>query len=454
LIVCTKCGFRNEDGTEFCANPNCGAYLAYVGKKTEALSGGVTVTVEPAVVAVKPGQEASAEVRIRNKSNIVDQYEIRVVGEPSRWTVAEPTTLSLFPDAEGVAKIRFRPLRSPELPAGRKPFSVTVQSKASPTISAHQDGAVELSPFQDATLTIVPRTSRGGTSTSHRVIVENRGNVPLRVALEATDPDELLGFRFESPTLMVPPGGSAYAQLAVEPRSTFPQGPPQAHAFKVQLAAEGLPPITTDATMLQEPVAPPPPPPKRRFPIALLLIPALLLLGVGAVFLAPPLLSGTFLATTGATTTATPGQTSATPTATAAPTATPTPTPVPTVLADVVRCTGPTTMRGTYVYDLERCRETSPGDVWWQQMTAFSRQLTPQNGAMLANMGQVNYNGITLATLKAQAYSPAPIGMRDGRTALPPGTVIAVKTRNGQYAKVRIDSYGYNLAVTSTTYEG
>jgi hypothetical protein len=449
MIVCTKCGFHNPEGTEFCAN--CGSFLEYSGKKTEALSGGVTLTVEPAVVAVKPGEEASCQVRVRNKSNIVDQYDISVTGEPSRWTLAEPTALSLFPDADGLARIRFRPIRSPQLPAGRKPFSIIVQSKASPSISAHQDGAVELAPFTEATLAIVPRTSRGGASASHRVVVENRGNVPLQATLEAIDVDELLGFRFDNPMVSVPPGQSAYTQLLVEPRSSFAQGPPQPHAFKVQLASEGKPLMASDATMLQEPVAPPPPPPKRRFPMALLLIPLLLLLGVGAVFLAPPLISGSLLANTGAT----PGPAAVTPTTTTAATApTPTPTPVPTVLADVIHCKGPATMRGTYVYDLERCLEASPGDVWWQQMTAFSRQLTPQNGAMLANMGQVNYNSITLATLKAQPYSAAPIGMSNGRAALPVGTVIAVKTRNGQYAKVRIDSYGYNLAVTSTTYEG
>jgi zinc ribbon protein len=450
MIVCTKCGFRNPDGTEFCAN--CGSFLEYVGKKTEALSGGVTLAVEPAVLAVKPGEEASCQVRVRNKSNIVDQYDISVTGEPSKWTLAEPTALSLFPDAEGLAKIRFRPIRSAQLPAGRKTFSIIVQSKASTSISAHQDGAVEVAPFEEATLAVVPRTSRGGASASHRIVVENRGNVPLQATLEAIDVDELLGFRFDNPMVTVPPGQSAYTQLLVEPRSSFPQGPPQPHAFKVQLASQGKPLTATDATMLQEPIAPPPPPPKRRFPVALLLIPLLLLLGIGAVFLAPPLISGAFLANTGAT--STPGQ-SAAPTASTAPTApTPTPTPVPTHIADVIQCTGPTTMRGTFVYDLERCREVSPGDVWWQQMTAFSRQLTPQNGAMLANMGQVNYDGITLATLKAQSYSATPIGMSKGRINLPPGTVIAVKTRNGQYAKVRIDSYGYNLAVTSTTYEG
>ena len=58
MVICSKCGFRNDDGVEFCANPKgCGAFLAYVGKKTEALSGGVTIAIAPAMIAVKPGED-------------------------------------------------------------------------------------------------------------------------------------------------------------------------------------------------------------------------------------------------------------------------------------------------------------------------------------------------------------------------------------------------------------
>ena len=451
MVVCTKCGFRNEDGVEFCANPKgCGAYLAYVGKKTEAPSGGVTVALEPAIVAVKPGEEATCEVRVRNKSNVVDRYDIGVSGEPSGWTIVEPSMLSLFPDADGTAKIRFRPARSPDLGAGRKAFAVTVQSKASANVSARQDGAVEVAPFQETTLSIVPRTSRGGESATHRVTVENRGNVPFRASLEAADADELLGFRFENPTLLVAPGQSVYTLLVVQPRSTFSQGPPQPHPFKVQLAGDGGPPIGADATMLQEAVVPPTPTPKRKFPVALLLIPALLLVAVGAFFLVPPLLGGTLLASTGNS--AAPVA-SSTPTVAATPTPTSTPTPPP-VAADVVLCTGPTRLQGTYVLDFEKCAQGGTGDVWWEQRDSVNRMLVPQNGAMIVNMGPVSFDGVTLATLKSQDYRPGSInGSATSLNQLTPGTLLAIKTRNGHYAKMRIDSYGYNLGITSATYQ-
>ena len=454
MVVCTACGFRNDDGAEFCANPNrCGAYLGYVGKKTGALSGGVTLALEPAVVAVTPGAGATCDVRVRNKSNVVDQYDIRVSGEPAGWTIVEPSMLSLFPDAEGSAKIRFRPGRSPDLGAGRKPFAITVQSRASAGISARQDGAVEVAPFQDTSLSIVPRTSRGGETATHRVTVENRGNVPLRANLDATDADELLGFRFENQTLVVAPGQSAYTQLVVQPRSTFSQGPPQPHPFKVQLGV-GPAPIVAEAAMLQEAVVPPAPPPKRKFPVALLLIPALLLLALAAFFVVPPLMAGSLLASTGSSAApraSSTGQTAAPPTAAA----TPAPTPIPpTVAPDVVLCTGPTTLKGTYLLDFENCVQGGTGDVWWEQIDSVNRMLVPRSGAMLVNMGPVGFDGLTLAALRSLNYGPGSInGSANSFNQLTPGTVVAIKTRNGHYAKMRIDSYGYNLGITSTTYQ-
>ncbi len=162
MIECAKCGHRNPDGTEFCQN--CGTFLAYEGKKLEALPGSVLLTLTPSMVTVAPGSQAAAEVRVRNKSNIVDQYEIQVTGEPAAWTVAEPGTLSLFPDKEGVATVRFRPPRSAEVAAGRKPFAIKVQSKASPEISARQEGVLEVAAIQEASLAITPHTARGGES--------------------------------------------------------------------------------------------------------------------------------------------------------------------------------------------------------------------------------------------------------------------------------------------------
>ena len=286
MIECAKCGDRNADGTEFCQN--CGTFLGYEGKKLEALPGSVLLTLTPSLVTVAPGSQAAAEVRVRNKSNIVDQYEIQIVGEPAAWTVAEPGTLSLFPDKEGVATVRFRPPRSAEVAAGRKPFAIKVQSKASPEIAARQDAVIDVAAIQEAGLAITPHTARGGESAIYRLLVQNKGNAPLQVTLDASDPDELLAFEFDRPTLTLGRGEAANVQLLVRPRATFYDGPPQPHAFTVQLQADGVAPLRADATLLQEAVARPV---RKKFPLIPVLVGVLAIaLLTGAVVEREPLM--------------------------------------------------------------------------------------------------------------------------------------------------------------------
>lgn len=326
MIECAKCGHRNQDGTEFCQN--CGTFLGYEGKKLEALPGSVQLTLSPSMVTVVPGSQAAAEVRVRNKSNIVDQYEIQVTGEPAPWTVAEPGTLSLFPDKEGVATVRFRPPRSAEVSAGRKPFAIKAQSKASPEISARQEGVIDVAALQEAGLAITPRTARGGDSATYRLLVQNKGNAPLQLTLDAADPDELLTFEFDRPALTLDRGEAANVQLLVKPRATFYEGPPQPHTFKVQLSADGLTPMTADGTLLQEAV---PRPVQKKFPLVPVLL-GVLAIGVlaGAVIERDPLIqlvAGKSGANQAAPNTGAAAG-SASPSASATPSPTPTPAPI------------------------------------------------------------------------------------------------------------------------------
>ena len=460
MIECPKCGYRNADGSEFCQNPNtCGTFLGYEGKKLEPLPGGVALSISPSTLAVEPGSQASSEIRVRNRGNIVDQFTLSVAGKPAGWAIVEPATLSLFPDAEGTAKVRFQPPKMWDSTAGRVQFSIRAQSKAAPGVFASQDGMLEIAPFASATAKLVPRTSRGSASADHRLVIENAGNAPLRATVEGSDPDELLAISVDRPMLVVQPGKSEVVQVQVAPRTRLTEGAAQLRPFQIQVQPDVGAPLVAEGSMLQEPVAPPAPPPKRRFPVALLIIPALLIAGVGAAFLLPPLMSGTLLASTGGSPAAaavSSGNSAATPTPAAASTPTPTPTPTPSptpVATPAVLCNGPATLQGTYIFDFESCKQASVGDVWWEQRTSTDRQLAPRNGAQIANLGPVNFNSVTLAMLKTEPYQATPINGSTIGGQLSSGTVIAIRTRGGHYAKMRIDSYGYNLLITSTTYQ-
>jgi hypothetical protein len=121
----------------------------------------------------------------------------------------------------------------------------------------------------------------------------------------------------------------------------------------------------------------------------------------------------------------------------------------------VLSC-GTATIKGTTSFDLETGKPAAPSvaDVWWQQIDATTRYLVPQNGAALYNVGVTNLESITLADLQTAPYSA--VRIRGTRTA-PSGTigvdsVVDVRTRHGDYAKLQINTYGWDIVVTWVTY--
>ena len=117
---------------------------------------------------------------------------------------------------------------------------------------------------------------------------------------------------------------------------------------------------------------------------------------------------------------------------------------------------GTTSLKGTWTFDLDTGVQGPPSgsDLWWQQVNTVTRYLVPQSGAMLAHMGKPNFDAVSLQTLQTQPYTATPMnGSNNTGNKLTAGTVIAIRTSAGRYAKLKIDSYGYNLGITWRTYK-
>src|SRR5947208_1796252 len=78
-------------------------------------------TLASKAVTVTPGGEAVSEVRIRNSGTVVDQFTLEVLGDASAWAIVEPAVIPLFPGAEAVARIRFKPPKDQSLQGARPP---------------------------------------------------------------------------------------------------------------------------------------------------------------------------------------------------------------------------------------------------------------------------------------------------------------------------------------------
>lgn len=117
---------------------------------------------------------------------------------------------------------------------------------------------------------------------------------------------------------------------------------------------------------------------------------------------------------------------------------------------------GTVVLKGTFTFDLDTGVEGGVGagyDIWWEQMTAVARQMTPRNSALIVNLGVGGYAGITAANLQTLTYGTTPIpGSNDASNKLVNGDVFAVRTSQGNYAKVEVVSYGYDMTIRWTTY--
>lgn len=218
---------------------------------------GATASLAEQSLQVEPGSIAIVELLVRNDGSVVDEFHLSVSG-PDDWAVPDPPSLSLFPGAEGTATIRFSPPRTAAIGAGPVPFAVRVGSREDPAGSTVEEGIIEVAAFIDHGVELIPRTARGRWSARYELAVDNRSNVPIVSSPIGIDPDFNLRFHFRPTSSTILPGSAAITRVTTRPVRRYWRGPPASRPFAVQVGHldDGIPPIVTDATMLQEAVLP------------------------------------------------------------------------------------------------------------------------------------------------------------------------------------------------------
>jgi hypothetical protein len=215
-----------------------------------------TATLANKTVKVTPGGEAISEVRVRNSGTVVDQFTLEVLGDPAAWAIVEPAVVPLFPGAEATARIRFKPPKSSSVLARAVPFAVRIKSREDARASLVEEGVVEVGPFNDTFAELIPRTAKGRSRARAQLALDNRGNVRVNARLTAADPDRKLNFAITPQALSAEPGTASFASIRLSPRQRFLTGPQKMNPYKVMIHQDGLPTITVDGSMQQEGLIP------------------------------------------------------------------------------------------------------------------------------------------------------------------------------------------------------
>jgi len=213
-------------------------------------------TINPDSISVQPGGEAECELRVRNTGRIVDQFSFEALGDAAPWTTFEPSSVSLFPDAEGTTRLVFRPPRAPDTPAGPCPVGVRIKSKEDPRAAVVEELTLDVGRLADTFAELIPRTGRGARRAPYTLAVDNRGNSRLNANLSASDPDDRLRYSFDPPAIVAEPGTAAFAKVVARPLKRFLRGQPISHPFQVRVEPEGEAALAVEGTMLQEALLP------------------------------------------------------------------------------------------------------------------------------------------------------------------------------------------------------
>jgi len=305
--TCAQCGGSNEEGAAFCGS--CGSFLEWEGTSATApvttkpapepdppappapvaipeppaavpeheVSGrtvALSIVVSPGQLAVDPGGEGRCEIRVRNAGSIVDRVVLSVVG-PGSWASADPEALNIYPGETASAQLTFRPPRTPETRAGVTTFEVIATSKEDPAVTDRAEVAVDVAPFSILTGHLHPPKLQGRRAALQQVTVENLGNAPVSVHLEAEDPGEALSLRIlgagqhrslwsrfvtwalgrhrdaAPAVLALDPGQSGTAQLVAVARGWNLSSPPLDNPFQVSGTAAGSPDVALPGGMTQ-----------------------------------------------------------------------------------------------------------------------------------------------------------------------------------------------------------
>jgi hypothetical protein len=208
-------------------------------------------SLDPNALDVVPGEQATCGLTVRNNGDIVESYQLQVVGEVAPWTTLDPPALTLYPGSEARVNVTFAPPRSARAGVGEVPYAVHVLPTERPMYAVAPEGAVTVLPFTETTAEIIPRTSKGRRRAKHEVAVDNRGNVPIMAEIVGGDPDNQLTVTPSPARLQVPPGQALFTTVSVRNRKRYWTGPPVTRPFQVVVTPENEQSIALDAATLQ-----------------------------------------------------------------------------------------------------------------------------------------------------------------------------------------------------------
>jgi beta-lactam-binding protein with PASTA domain len=212
---------------------------------------GVRVTMEPTELTVDPGSQVTTTVTVLNLGTRVEEFQLIPQGPGAAFASITPDTLSIYPDLEQRAVVRFAPPRGPQSLAGITTFEVVARSVVHVDVSDVARGQLTITPFENLSAVLTPDVSRGRKPARHQVSVTNGGNTPVNTRLAFKDQDKALTFEPQEGTAALQPGATTDVPVLINGPHRW-IGRTERLPFTAVVTPSGTqPPITLNGTRQQ-----------------------------------------------------------------------------------------------------------------------------------------------------------------------------------------------------------
>jgi len=207
-------------------------------------------------LTVDAGSTTTVQLRLRNTSDVVDEYRFTVVGELAPYAAVEPPVLRLYPGSTGSVHLTFAPPRTPDATAGPNPYAVQIIPTEHPEATTVPEGNVTITPFTEVRAELVPQTVRGRFRGKPKLAIDNLGNTTLTAALTAKDNGDQITYEIHPANVQIEPGRAAFVNARLKPRQIVWFGAKQKRPYSLAVRRSGHTPLAVDGVYLQRGVLP------------------------------------------------------------------------------------------------------------------------------------------------------------------------------------------------------
>ena len=199
----------------------------------------------------KPGDTVIWEIQVTNTGEVADRFSLKVDGEFGEWSMATPSSLYLEPGATGTVRLSCKPPKESSTGAGERTLSVVARGVRDTDGPATASGPVEIEGFQALDADLDPTSVTDAKASSHRLVVSNRGTIPLHVRVSAEPGNSGLDVKIDPENLDVAPGREGTAAVTATAGTPNRGSKPASLRFGLLVEPQEGNPRRVSATLVQ-----------------------------------------------------------------------------------------------------------------------------------------------------------------------------------------------------------